>query len=420
MTYIEFFDKTSSKNVSACLTYVPDRVIYIGDNAKIMKKHIAKYERVFSDRGYNIQFFYRTVSKSNLDKAVQMLDELVEKYDDCVFDITGGDEMLNLALGVVYAKHPDKNIQIHKFNLKNNVIYDCDKDGNTIYKNPPMLSVEENIRIYGGDVVYGDINESNTYLWDLNEEFVNDINTMWSVCKGSTKEWNIAISIFNVVEYVGSVVNQKTLTTVASKAALEEYLIRHKAKYKVPKDIIELLLKHNLLTAFDDSDDDSITISYKNEQVKKCLTKAGQALEMKMYITAKNLVDEEGKPVYNDAMNGVVIDWDGEFHDETIEDEYDTENEIDVLLMHDVVPVFVSCKNGIVTADELYKLNTVAERFGGEYSKKVLIATSIQSLGEAGEYLRQRAEDMNIRILEDVQNLDDAELERKLKSLWCN
>ena len=88
--------------------------------------------------------------------------------------------------------------------------------------------------------------------------------------------------------------------------------------------------------------------------------------------------------------------------------------------MHHVVPVFVSCKNGIVTADELYKLNTVAERFGGEYSQKVLIATSIQSLGEAGEYLRQRAEDMNIRIIEDVQNLDDAELERKLKSLWCN
>ena len=143
-------------------------------------------------------------------------------------------------------------------------------------------------------------------------------------------------------------------------------------------------------------------------------------MEMKMYITAKNILDEDGKPVYNDVVNGVVIDWDGELHDEEDENEYDTENEIDILLMHHVVPVFVSCKNGIVTADELYKLNTVAERFGGEYSQKVLIATSIQSLGEAGEYLRQRAEDMNIRIIEDVQNLDDAELERKLKSLWCN
>ncbi len=62
-------------------------------------------------------------------------------------------------------------------------------------------------------------------------------------------------------------------------------------------------------------------------------------------------------PVYDDALNGVVIDWDGEFHDEEVEDLYDTENEIDVLLMHDIVPVFVSCKNGIVTSEELYKLD---------------------------------------------------------------
>lgn len=28
MTYIEFFDKIASENISACLTYIPDRVIY--------------------------------------------------------------------------------------------------------------------------------------------------------------------------------------------------------------------------------------------------------------------------------------------------------------------------------------------------------------------------------------------------------
>jgi hypothetical protein len=107
-----------------------------------------------------------------------------------------------------------------------------------------------------------------------------------------------------------------------------------------------------------------IIVSYKNEQVKKCLTKAGQALEMKIYTTAKALLDKDGVPFYDDTLNGVVIDWDGEFHDESVEDIYDTENEIDVMLMHDVVPVFISCKNGTVTSDELYKLNTVADHYG--------------------------------------------------------
>ena len=158
----------------------------------------------------------------------------------------------------------------------------------------------------------------------------------------------------------------------------------------------------------------------KNKQVKKCLTKAGQALEMKIYVTAKNLTDSDGNLLYNDVVNGVVIDWDGKFHDEKTQDVYDTENEIDILLMHDIVPVFISCKNGIVTADELYKLNTVAERFGGEYSKKVLVATSLNKMGEAGKYLRQRADDMKIKIIEDIQSLEDEELERKLKNLWLN
>ena len=43
----------------------------------------------------------------------------------------------------------------------------------------------------------------------------------------------------------------------------------------------------------------------------------------------------------------------------------ETKNEIDVMLMRGVVPVFVSCKNGAVKMDELYKLDTVAQRFGG-------------------------------------------------------
>ncbi len=416
MTYIEFFDRIASENISACLTYVPDRVIYIGDNAKLMKKHISNYQKVFSDRGHNIEFIDKTVSKSNLDNAVDLLSEIVETYDDCIFDITGGEEILTLALGIVYSKYPDKNIQIHKFNLRNNTVYDCDKDGTTIYKDTPTLSIDENIRIYGGEVAYGSIDEEKTYKWDLTPDFLKDIDLIWNICRGNVRYWNMQIGILEAAESVGSHRDNK-LTTTASRTALEQYLTRHKAKYKTAKGIIAYLLKNGLLTCFE-ADEKTVTISYKNEQVKKCLTTAGQALEMKIYITAKDILDKDGVPVYDDALNGVVIDWDGEFHDERVEDEYDTENEIDIMLMHDIVPVFISCKNGIVTADELYKLNTVAERFGGQYSKKVLVATSISNFGEQGMYLRQRAKDMNIKLIEGVQNLDNAALEKKLKNIW--
>jgi len=84
------------------------------------------------------------------------------------------------------------------------------------------------------------------------------------------------------------------------------------------------------------------------------------------------------------------------------------------------VPVFVSCKNGFVTQEELYKLNTIAHRFGGDHAKKVLVATSLDFMGESGYYLRQRASDMNIRIVDDAYIMDDDELENRLKNLWSN
>lgn len=417
MTYIEFFDKNASENIAACLTCAPDRVVYIGDNSKLMKRHIAYYKRVFSDRGYDIEFLYKTISKGNFDRVVAFLDELVQTYDDCVFDITGGEEMLILALGAVCAKHLDKNIQVHKLNLRNNAVYDCDKDGITVYKETPTLSVEEQVRIYGGEIIYGGITEDKTYRWELTPDFADDIQRIWSVCRGNVRLWNMQIGVLAAAETVGTV-SEDGLTTTARISAIDGQLSRQKASYKIVKGVISALCKAGVVTFLDDGDE--MTISYKNEQVKKCLTKAGQALEMKVYLTAKSLFDDDGVPVYDDVMNGVVIDWDGEPHDEEAEGIYDTENEIDILMMHDIVPVFVSCKNGVVTSDELYKLNSVAERFGGQYSKKVLVATSIAAMGEAGNYLRQRAKDMNIRLVENVQELDDVQLARKLKSLWSN
>lgn len=418
MTYVEFFDNISSENVSACLTHVPNRVIYIGDNAKLMEKHIARYERIFYDRGCEIEFLYRTVNKNNLENAVSVLEELVETYDDCVFDVTGGEEILTLALGIVYARCPEKNIQIQKFNLRSNAIYDCDKDGNTTYQEAPSLTVEENVRIYGGDIVYGDVSEDKTYMWNLTPDFIEDVNFIWSVCRGNVRLWNTQIGVFAAAESVGTV-SEDGLTTTAKIAKINHELKGHKASYKLIKGIVNTLLRKGLITALNETDGKVITISYKNEQVKKCLTKAGQALEMKVYLIAKFLADKDGNPMYHDVMNGVSIDWDGQFHNEETEEIYDTENEIDVVLMHNMIPIFISCKNGFVTTEELYKLNAVAERFGGRYSKKVLVATSIGMGGDAGEYFRQRATDMNIKVIEDVQNLEDPAFAKKLKNLWC-
>lgn len=405
MTYIEFFDKVSIENICACLTDTPSRVIFIGADSRVMNRYIENYKRIFNDRGHSIEFICKTSPRNNLDKAVSLLTEIVETYDDCVFDIKGGEKIFVLALGIVYERCKHKNIRIHRVNINNNVVNDCDKNGKTVIKAAPCLSVEENIRIYGGDVRYGGItSEAATYVWKVTSEFEDDIEKLWSVCKYNPKGWNIQIGAFDAIGKARRG-GGDSLTVTAD--------MRGNHGFNMNPGIVKKLLKAGLLTSFY-QDKNTVTVSYKNSQVKKCLTKAGQALEMKIYLTAKNLKDENGNYIYCDAQNGVVIDWDGD----GAESKYDTENEIDVMLMHGIVPVFISCKNGRVSIDELYKLNTVAERFGGKYAKKVLVVSSLEMSGDVANHLVQRAADMKITVIDNVARMSDSELSEKLATVW--
>ena len=110
-------------------------------------------------------------------------------------------------------------------------------------------------------------------------------------------------------------------------------------------------------------------------------------------------------------MSGITIDWDGVIS----RDVPNTENEIDIILMHGVIPVFISCKNGQADVNELYKLNTVAQTFGGQYSRKVLIAGSSLVLSKA---VKRRAADMGVGIISSVHNLSDEVLSERLSALW--
>ena len=168
------------------------------------------------------------------------------------------------------------------------------------------------------------------------------------------------------------------------------------------------------------------SVSFKNSQVKKCLTVAGKALELRFYLAALEAIESDGSKSYNNVMNGVFINWDGKFGTKGIG--HDTVNEIDIVMMHGLVPVFVSCKNGIVTNSELFKLNSVADRFGGKYAKKVLVASSLDEQDNA-EYIRQRCIDMKIRLIEGctrnketikLAEMDDSDFNKTVRSFWSN
>ena len=418
MTFVEFFDNDPIKNVSSAMLYSPERVILVGKNNNLGEKYKKRYERVFDVRKENgicdktVEFQFRCTSQQTLQGYVQLLTDIVETYDDCVFDVDGGDQLMMVAFGVVYERYRDKNIRLHRFNPLLHKECDCDEDGVFLEGTPTKLTVEEVVRLHGGGVVYSDVHGEHTYRWDMNPDFRNDIELMWSFCRNDTRRWNVQIGVFQAAKTIGRT-SADGLTVTADLMSVEMWLDEKGWKYKIDSDMIRYLEQHELIADFKLTAH-SVSLTFKNLQVKRCLTKSGTAFEMFVYSTIRSLTDQNGAPMYDDVVNGVFIDWDGVLHDDSTDNVCDTENEIDVMMTHGFIPIFLSCKSGKIEKEELYKLHTVARRFGGAGAKMVLATTNVEN-----EYLRQRMRDMGIHLIEKVHLMDSAKAAKAFRKLWA-
>lgn len=410
MTYVEFFSPVVSENICACLARAPQRVVLVGDSRKLLKRHADRYTELFAEKGVEIEFLTKSVNKNNMQTVIDALSQLVETYDDCVFDLTGGEDVYLVAVGIVSERYSARGLQLQRFNLRNGNVMDCDLDGQVVQQlQMPQLSVEENIRFYGGCVIREGV--AATYDWELSPEFIGDVAVMWEICRRDAARWNMVLKLFAQAEAM-DIEKSDDLKLRASLKAMSNAVYYATEEYLEKSQVAADLLETGMLTQCSWAGG-TLNLGFKNAQIKKILTKAGTLLELVMYFAAMVATDENGDPVYNDVMTGVGINWDADDEGKVVI----TQNEIDVIMMHGMVPVFVSCKSGQVEMEELFKFATVAERFGGNYAKRVLVAPGLAGSGNE-ESIRVRAEDMNIHLVEDTYSLPFMQLKVSVSGLW--
>ena len=98
MTLIEFFEKDAIENICSSLAKAPERVILLGDKQKLMQKHAERYKAILQARDVEVEFICRTVNKNKMQSIIDALSAIVEEYDDCVFDLTGGEDRFYKAI----------------------------------------------------------------------------------------------------------------------------------------------------------------------------------------------------------------------------------------------------------------------------------------------------------------------------------
>ncbi|MBR6743990.1 MAG: DUF1887 family protein [Clostridia bacterium] len=406
MTFIEFFDKSPIENIISAFAIRPDKIVYVGES-KMMKKSVPFYEKFLKSKGISIPMEICPVNKNNLWDVVNKLSAVVEAEDECAFDLTGGEDLLLVAVGIVFQTYREtKKLHMHRFNMRNGTLIDCDNDGEVPFTVSHQLSVEDWVALHGGVVAHRATEGKNVIA--MHKE---DICRIWDVCKSKPGKWNYQIGILNEFQKYDADTSDP-LHVCIKLSYVSAYIKNMRDKLDVLDDLVNALRDTGLVTDVRWTREE-ISFVYRNAFVKNCVGKAGEILETKILQLAYDMRDKN-KPYCSDADRGVFIDWDGVLH-ESEEKVHDTENEIDVMLMHDLTPVFISCKNGAFDDEELYKLFTVSSRFGGAYAKRILVCSDFSERGEKYPHLAQRARDMGITIIPGVQDLSDEEIKAKLK-----
>lgn len=411
MTVLEFFDKNPLENLVTALTLHPERIIFFG-NADLMKQQREPCVELLKKKKIATEIIWQRVDCENLPQLIETLERTVAKETECIIDVTGGEDLVLVAAGAVYERlRRSKNIQLQRFDLASGKFFDCDGDEKLLNEALPQLTVEENIALRGGVVRYQSKEASGTEAWKITPDLKRYTDILWSISRRDPAQWNSAVSVLRGQEKRPD--RKKSLQVSLNVAKLQKAVEKSEAGYSYLQSMLRQLKNKGLLLNYTETDE-KITYRYCDEALYRLLSKAGNVLEVKMLLLTLQMKNDDGSPWCTNAVNGVYIDWDGTLHTR-YDEEKDTENEIDVLLMRGIFPVFISCKNGMVKEEELYKLSTVADRFGGKYARRILCATYLGKSDGSNAYLRQRAADMFISLIENIHTMTDAEIEAKLR-----
>lgn len=381
---IELFDRDPVENVLAACIFQPEIVVYLCDERdSAFFKESAIY-RLFKHRGIKTlpRFYYFDACDPVGIRGV--LEAVVRDYPGCVFDFSGGRDLVLLVAGACFAelRLPGFYIDLGRERFIN--LRGCGALADRFAI--PSFTAEDVFAMTGATVHgYGHFHTTG-----IDGDFERDILAVFDVVAKNPRAWGEFVSYLQGLcagtpQTALSVEGPRRLKTGRANPVL----IGHLQNTGV--------ITHSSMTRH------RLELTFKSPLHRRCLLIEGVWLELFCYVTARQ------SGVFTDARTSVVVDWDG------VEGGSDNaKNEVDVFLVRGVTPVFVSCKMSLPSALALSEIRLLATKFGGSQSRAVVLTAG--QLGDNHRALRARAQDLGIHIL-DKTVLDAGTLAQKLTEI---
>ena len=168
MTIVESFERAPLNNILSALESHAEKIIFLGDPA-YMKKHMVVYKKLLKIKGITTEFVLKDVTHLNLDDVLELLANIVESEDSLVFDITGGDDLVLLAFGIIYERYrKTKALKLQHFDIPT--------------EDYP-LNVKELISLYGGIVIPEEPQPSVANAMEI-------VDKIWDFARSNSSKWN--------------------------------------------------------------------------------------------------------------------------------------------------------------------------------------------------------------------------------------
>lgn len=380
-TLIELYDERPIENVLATEVFRPERTVFLCPSEVAQDKRAkSTLTNYFRHLGLSGEAVFVETSFYHADKVAARLRAVCEQYPDPVVDITGGTDAALFACGTVCA---GQNVPAFTYSRKRNCFFAI--HGRPFEGDLPCTvehTVEDCFRMAGGDLRTGRVD--NSALSRYEDSFGGFFDLYFKY----RADWTKAVSFIrhasqkggNFVRAGRSIKGDRGVTLQAPEALLRELTaLGFLSELKLTKT--------------------EVSFRFKDAQVRAWLRDIGSVLELYVWKECKDT------GLFCDVRTSAVVDWEGQSAKDAVT------NEIDVMCMKGIMPVFISCKTGAVTTEALNELAILRDRFGGKGARAAIVTTR-----SCRTVTRNRAAELDINVI-DLSDLRGGKLQSRVTAL---
>ena len=388
-TLIELYGERPIENVLATEVFRPERVVFLCPKEIAQdKERQAGIRAFFRRRGLEAECVFLETSLLYADKVEKQLKRVLAEYPDPAVEITGGSDAALFACGRLCARN--SGVPVFTYSRKQKRFYDIHAAG---FARSPMpeirYSIDDVILMAGGKTAEGRVDNV------LLDSYAAFIPAFFGVYRDCRREWQRAVDYIQRV----SKAEEESSPPLRIEAG---YCVKgdHGSVLTAPENVLRALESIGALYDLSVSEREGVSFTFSDRQIRKWLRDVGAVLELSLY---KQCLDSG---LFNDVRTSVIVNWESGGPKDAVC------NEIDVVAVHGILPLFISCKTCAASTEALNELAILRDRFGGPMSKAVLATAQ-----PCRAVTRHRAADLGIEIF-DWEDLKNGDVSERLRTLF--